>query len=179
MFVQIELCEPCSIEDMIPAPVQIIARYKFLEMDLSKVGYVISICESDEQGTVLRDDFEGKRLNLYFWDFTNGDGIATAGDMVNVDLFSKEWAKAAHADPSKSELVIHCHAGVSRSTATAMLPLIEYYGSIRMAAQRMYQVSDYADPNTHILHLISEQLALKENIYEILFKVQNRSIMLF
>ena len=44
-------------------------------MDLSRVGYVISICEYDERGkVVLRPDFRGQRLNLYFRDLTDGVG---------------------------------------------------------------------------------------------------------
>ena len=36
-------------------------------MDLSRVGYVISICEYDERGkVVLQPDFRGQRLNFVF-----------------------------------------------------------------------------------------------------------------
>jgi len=51
---------------MTPAPVSIVDRGTFCLMDLSRVGYVISICEYDERGkVVLRPDFRGQRLNLY------------------------------------------------------------------------------------------------------------------
>ena len=35
---------------MTPAPVSIVDRGTFCLMDLSRVGYVISICEYDERG---------------------------------------------------------------------------------------------------------------------------------
>jgi hypothetical protein len=65
-----------------PAPVSIVDRETFCLMNLSRVGYVISICEYDERGkVVLRPDFRGQRLNLYFWDLTDGVGIATEADI--------------------------------------------------------------------------------------------------
>ena len=38
---------------MTPAPVSIVDRETFCLMDLSRVGYVISICEYDERGKVV------------------------------------------------------------------------------------------------------------------------------
>ena len=38
---------------MTPAPVSIVDRGTFCLMDLSRVGYVISICEYDERGKVV------------------------------------------------------------------------------------------------------------------------------
>jgi len=89
------------------------------------VGYVISICEYDERGkVVLRPDFCGQRLNLYFRDLTDGVGIATEADIEKTCKFSAKWALAARKDPEKAPLVVHCAAGISRSTAIAMIPLI-------------------------------------------------------
>ena len=71
-------------------------------MDLSRVGYVISICEYDERGkVVLRPDFRGQRLNLYFRDLTDGVGIATEADIEKTCKFSAKWALAARKDPEK------------------------------------------------------------------------------
>jgi hypothetical protein len=78
-------------------------------MDLSWVGYVISICEYDERGkVVLRPDFRGQRLNLYFRDLTDGVGIATEADIEKTCEFSAKWALAARRDPEKAPLVVHC-----------------------------------------------------------------------
>ena len=72
-------------------------------MDLSRVGYVISICEYDERGkVVLRPDFRGQRLNLYFRDLTDGVGIATEADIEKTCKFSAKWALAARKDPEKA-----------------------------------------------------------------------------
>jgi hypothetical protein len=79
-----------------PAPVSIVDRGTFCLMDLSRVGYVISICEYDERGkVVLRPDFRGQRLNLYFRDLTDGVGIATEADIEKTCKFSAKWALAA------------------------------------------------------------------------------------
>ena len=54
-------------------------------MGLSRVGYIISICEYDERDkVVLRPDFRGQRLNLYFRDLTDGVGIATEADIEKI-----------------------------------------------------------------------------------------------
>ena len=106
---------------MTPAPVSIVDRETFCLMDLSRVGYVISICEYDERGkVVLRPDFRGQRLNLYFWDLTEGVGIATEADIEKTCKFSAKWALAARKDPEKAKapLVVHCAAGISRSSPT-------------------------------------------------------------
>src|SRR5258708_32057449 len=70
-------------------------------------------------------------------------------------------------------LVVHCAAGISRSTAIAMIPLIAYYESVHLAARRLYQIREFAQPNTHVLYLTHQTLSLEENIYEILFQAQN------
>jgi hypothetical protein len=72
-------------------------------MDLLRVGYVISICEYDERGkVVLRPDFRGQRLNLYFRDLTDGVGIATEADIEKTCKFSAKWALAVRKDPEKA-----------------------------------------------------------------------------
>jgi hypothetical protein len=87
--------------------------------------------------------------------------------------FSAKWALAARKDPEKAPLVVHCAAGISRSTAIAMIPLIAYYESAYLAARRLYQIREFAQPNTHVLYLIHQTLSLEENIYEVLFQAQN------
>ena len=54
-----------------------------------------------------------------------------------------------------------------------MIPLIAYYESAHLAALRLYQIREFAQPNTHVLYLIHQKLSLEENIYEILFQTQN------
>ena len=68
-------------------------------------------------------------MNLYFWDLTDGVGIATEADIEKTCKFSAKWALSARKDPEKAPLVVHCAAGISRSTAIAMIPLIAYYES--------------------------------------------------
>ena len=45
--------------------------------------------------------------------------------------------------------------------------------SVHLAARRLYQIREFAQPNTHVLYLIHQTLSLEENIYEILFQAQN------
>jgi predicted protein tyrosine phosphatase len=80
--------------------------------------------------------------------------------------------------PEKAPLFVLCAARISRSTAIAMIPLIVYYESAYLAARRLYQIREFAQPNTHVLYLIHQTLSLEENIYEILFQAQSWAVRL-
>jgi TnpA family transposase len=80
-------------------------------MDLSRVGYVIGICEYDERGkVVLRPDFRGQRLNLYFRDLTDGVGIASEADIEKTCKFSAKW-------------ILRLASSIKQGTVTASLIL--------------------------------------------------------
>jgi predicted protein tyrosine phosphatase len=70
---------------------------------------------------MLRPDFRGQRLNLYFDDVTEGLGAATPADIDALFDFAQEWLSTARSDPATAPLVIHCGAEVSRSAAAGRL----------------------------------------------------------
>src|SRR5258705_6159070 len=87
--------------------------------------------------TAASHKLPGKRCRNYLnrpqersW---NGPGIATPEDVESVYQFSLEWMKQVLEDPTKANLVVHCFAGVSRSSAMALIPLLLYYSSFRLA----------------------------------------------
>ncbi len=120
---------------MNPAPIQIVSRHRFEDMFLkSSHHWVISIREAEaDEIEIPRPDFINPRVNLAFWDLINGPGIATPEDVESVYQFSLEWMKQVLEDPTKANLVVHCFAGVSRSSAMALIPLLLYYSSFRLA----------------------------------------------
>jgi predicted protein tyrosine phosphatase len=150
------------------APIKIVSRWEFEHMDLNDYPFAISIREADEIETP-RPDYNGERLNLAFYDLTEGPGIATADDIRAVQGFTSKWMPALHSEP-KGGLVIHCFAGVSRSSAIALVPLLVYYQFKVLkhefaAAKRLFEVNRWADPNTHVVYLIEESFRLSGELF--------------
>jgi predicted protein tyrosine phosphatase len=114
---------------------------------------------------------------LAFWDLINGPGIATPEDVESVYQFSLEWMKQVLEDPTKANLVVHCFAGVSRSSAMALIPLLLYYSSFRLAAERLFEVNKYAVLNTHVLYLITQKFGFDPGkVFEDLFRASQGGV---
>ena len=60
---------------------------------------------------------------------------------------------------------MHCFAGISRSSAIALIPLLLYYRSEKAAAKRLYEINRWAAPNTHVLYLTEEKFHLRGSLY--------------
>ena len=74
---------------MTEAPIKIVSRWEFEHMDLDDCPFAISIREADEI-EIPRPDYNGERLNLSFYDLTEGPGIATVDDIRAVRRFAEE-----------------------------------------------------------------------------------------
>jgi len=147
-----------------PAPIKIVSRYDFEHMDVDGYPFAISIREADET-ELPRPSYSGKRLNLSFYDLTEGPGIATADDVRAVRSFAEGWVTAVHAGESQAGLIVHCFAGVSRSSAVALIPLLLYYQEELAAAKRLFEVNRWADPNTHVVWLVKESFQLEGDLF--------------
>jgi predicted protein tyrosine phosphatase len=144
---------------MIPPIVKVWNRHTFEKQDISEqFQYAVSIQEYDEVPHVVRPDYRGHRLNLYFFDTERTDepGYPLKSDIDQLMCFSEKWVRKAHEDPFSARLVIHCFAGVSRSAACAMLPLCLYYDDYQAASEHLYNRYPYVMPNTLILKMIKE-----------------------
>jgi len=63
-------------------------------------------------------------------------------------------------NPDEGALLTHCYAGVSRSTATALIAATIKTGDPHWSAIRLRAASPHAYPNRHIIALADEILAL-------------------
>jgi predicted protein tyrosine phosphatase len=120
--------------------------------------FAISIQGKGSSPVVLRPDFRGRRLNLYFDDVTEGPGTATPADIDALLDFAQQWLSTARADPASASLVIHCAAGVSRSAAAALMPLSLYFGAYQPAAAQLFRTHPNVAPNSWICRLIFAKL---------------------
>ena len=100
---------------MEPAPIQILSRTAFDLMLLSTGRHRVASIREQEADPIPRPEFSGNRINLAFYDLTHGN-IATASHVEEVYRFSQRWSKAAHSDPTRASLVVHCFAGISVSS---------------------------------------------------------------
>lgn len=133
----------------------------FETADLSQFQFAISIQGKGNSSVVLRPDFQGRRLNLYFDDVLEGQpGAATPADIDALFDFAQVWLAVAHSEPASASLVTHCAAGISRSAASALLPLTLYFGNYCAAALRLFRTHPHVIPNSWVCRLISEKLGL-------------------
>lgn len=84
---------------------------------------------------------------------TNTGQAPARGDVVSC----LEYARAI---PEDSQLLIHCMAGISRSTATAIAIITDFYGpgSEKDASLNVLGIRPIANPNRLILELADEEL---------------------
>ena len=83
---------------MEPAPIQILSRAAFDLMLLSTGRHWVASIREQEADPIPRPEFFGNRINLAFYDVTDGPNIATAAHVEKVYRFSQRWAKAAHSE---------------------------------------------------------------------------------
>jgi predicted protein tyrosine phosphatase len=171
--------------------VKVWSRAVFSKEDISQqFQFAVSIQEWDEYPEVLRPDYKGQRLNLYFFDTskakdwllvdheTKGDivlgrwvpdkvmrevdlpGSPTKEDIDELYNFSIKWVEEAKKDVFSARLVVHCLAGISRSSACAMMPLTLFYGDYQKASEHLFEHYPYVIPNALILKLIKNKLDL-------------------
>src|SRR5271157_642929 len=86
---------------MEPAPIQILSRAAFDLMLLSTGRHWVASIREQEADPIPRPQFSGNRINLAFYDLTDGPNIATASHVEEVYRFSQRWSKAAHSDPTR------------------------------------------------------------------------------
>ena len=154
---------------MTEAPIKIVSHWEFEHMNLNDYPFAISIREADEI-EIPRPNYNGERLNLAFYDLTEGPGIATADDIEAVRSFTEKWMPEENANEPRGNMIIHCFAGVSRSSAIALVPLLAYYqlrvqGYELAAARRLFDINRWADPNTHVIYLIEESFELDGSLF--------------
>jgi predicted protein tyrosine phosphatase len=96
--------------------------------------------------------------DIHFATFDDTEITQTGQPPAQADVIScLEYARDI---PENAHLLIHCMAGISRSTATAMAVISDFYGpgSERDAALSVQELRPIANPNRLILQLADEIL---------------------
>ena len=117
--------------------------------------FAVSIQNKGSYPAVLRPDFRGRRLNLYFDDVVEGPAAATREDIEALASFGLDWVAEERNSPSAT--VVHCGAGISRSAASALLLLVLYFENYTAAATHLFRIAPHVAPNVWICRLIFEK----------------------
>jgi predicted protein tyrosine phosphatase len=72
---------------------------------------------------------------------------------------------------SSDKLLVHCHAGISRSTAVACGVLCQHGLMPNLAVRYVLSIRPQAYPNSHIITLFDQVLGLEGKLIKALFKV--------
>lgn len=80
--------------------------------------------------------------------------LAARRDVEALIDFADSW------DPAEGAFLAHCYAGVSRSTAAALIAATLKTGDPHWSAQRLRAAAPHAQPNRRIIALADEVLAL-------------------
>ncbi len=96
-----------------------------------------------------------EKLRLEFFDISvekrkKMDGPSKS-DVIKLIKF---YTKALNTD--KPSFLIHCQAGVSRSTAAGLILLTMFYKDANRAREELYRLVPYASPNSRMLKLANE-----------------------
>lgn len=86
---------------------------------------LISICDSNEQPARLKTTFHDV-LRLHFDDVDSADDLM-ADEVVMTEDHAQCIARFVHKYTTMPKILVHCHAGISRSAATAAA-IMKYLG---------------------------------------------------
>jgi len=128
------------------------------------VNYIISILSPGESFPVFNDIKNTNHLKLSFNDIT-----CQKKNLIEPALYHVENILNFSKKCSKNEtLLIHCYAGISRSTAVALILYSYYKKDIKadFIAKKFRSLSPFANPNSLLLklgdHLIGNNNVLTE-----------------
>ncbi len=148
----------------------------------SGVTHVLSFLDPDAPEPLILADYPPhRRAALRFHDvIEEGRGAVAAeeGDVARLLAFARE-ASLAPSAPKPAHLLVHCHAGISRSTAASFLILAQAHPawSGREVISEVLRLRPQAWPNLRILELGDKLLGRGGEILEAAALLYRRALL--
>ena len=124
--------------------------------------FVISICDPGFKLPRINE----KHYIASFWDNENPTGDEFWHMKTEVRKLG-EWIKAHQLDHQKHNILVHCHAGVSRSAAVAWIIMVMNGRDIKEAFRELFKARPQIWPNVMVIELAVTQLGLDRNMMKI------------
>jgi predicted protein tyrosine phosphatase len=119
--------------------------------------HLISITDPETSAPRVEGIAPGRHLKLEFHDINDPEPDLIAPDREHVEHIVGFAAGWDGLDP----LLVHCHAGISRSTATALIvAAVRAAGQELQAARLLRARAPHADPNRRMIALADVRLGL-------------------
>jgi predicted protein tyrosine phosphatase len=119
-------------------------------------SHLVSLVSAQEQPPTPRGMPAGRHLKLVVHDISAplpGYVLAGADHIDQLIAFLAAW------QPDDGPLLIHCMAGISRSTAAALIALVvKAPGREMEAALHLRRAAPHAHPNRHLIALADQRL---------------------
>ncbi|MFQ3361186.1 MAG: tyrosine phosphatase family protein [Alphaproteobacteria bacterium] len=145
-------------------------------IDKYNANYIISILSPGESFPIFEGIKDTNHLKLSFNDITSPRKNLiqpSLGHVKNIISFTKKCTK-------NDTLLIHCYAGISRSTAAALIVYCYYKKDLRadLMATELMSLSPSANPNSLLLKL-GDHIIGSSNILSECHKILKKPILTY
>jgi predicted protein tyrosine phosphatase len=126
-------------------------------------SHLISIIQPEFQPDRPPEVTAERHLRVAVHDVSEPDGFSVlvqADHVRRLIDFSQSW------QPEEAPLLVHCYAGVSRSTAAALIAHVLRSGDPQESVQALRDAAPYAMPNRRIVALADDELGFAGALVE-------------
>ena len=152
--------------------------FEALALSQKWATHTVSLLDSRSKDSDMELPVAGKDSVLqryYFDDIEPNDELVDPNDeslkMATREQIEDILELTALLKPT-DRLLVHCHVGISRSTAVAIGVLCQHKFSPKIAVKSVFLKRPFASPNEHILGLFDEILALDGKLVPACIEVQ-------
>lgn len=124
---------------------------------LLEPSHLISIIQSEFQPLRPQEISAERHLRVAVHDISEPDGfrvLVQADDVRDLLDFAQAWS------PEAGSLLVHCYAGISRSSAAALIAHSLKTGDPEASAVALREAAPHVSPNRRIVALADEELGL-------------------
>ena len=119
----------------------------------------IAIKEAENRYSVMRLEFDDTWSEIY----KPGSEMISEEILSSISNYADNFIESFGNDAS---LLVHCHEGISRSSAVAIAIYTSLYGDLKDAVERVFDRRPQAVPNIEVIRLSDSMLDLNEELVD-------------